>query len=309
MKRLNRLIALALALLAFAALPAMAETTITGTAAAETVAASDAEAVTLMDQYTATTDMTRLDLGSVKATDLQRLEAFLDKFPKLERVDMFATPLRNSQVEELAARYPDVKFGWTVQIAEHTFRTDQTAFSTLHYGGAKTHNNKMFTALRFCTELRALDLGHNGFNDLSFLYEMPELRVLIIACNHFTDLTPIASLKKLEYLEIFSNDITDISPLAGLPNLMDLNIGYNKITDYSPLFELPSLKRLWMYKSNAYGVAAPVDELQAAYPDCLINNVSNPSEGGWRQHPHFDVIHAMFRANVYQPFEDSFTDE
>ena len=268
-----------------------------------------AEEVTLLDKYTATTDMTELDLGNVKATDLKKLEAFLDQFPDLKRVDMYATPLRNSQVEELAARYPDVQFGWTIQVSEHTFRTDQTAFSTLHYGKSQTHNNKSFTSLRFCKELRALDIGHNGFNDLSFLYEMPELRVLIIACNHFTDLTPIASLQHLEYLEIFSNEITDLSPLAGLPNLMDLNIGYNKITDYSPLYDLPSLKRLWLYKSNAYGVTIPVEELQAAHPDCLINSISNPSEGGWREHPHFDVIHAMFRANEYAPFEDSFMDE
>lgn len=296
MKRMNRWIVLALVLLSLTVLPGLS-----GQAAAEEA--------TLMDKYTATTDMTELDLGNVKATDLGKLEAFLDKFPNLARVNMYATPLRNSQVEELAARYPEVEFGWTIQVAEHTFRTDQTAFSTLHYGKSKTHNNKGFTSLRFMKELRALDIGHNGFNDLSFLYEMPELRVLIIACNHFSDLTPIASLEHLEYLEIFSNEVTDLTPLAGLTNLMDLNIGYNKITDYSPLYELPNLKRLWLYKSNAYGVTVPVEELQAAHPDCIINNVSNPSEGGWREHPHFDVIHAMFRANVYQPFEDSFTDE
>ena len=41
-------------------------------------------------------------------------------------------------------------------------------------------------------------------------------------------------------------------------------------------------------------------------PDTHIDNDSTSTAGGWRVHPHYDVIYRMFRTTVYEPFEDSF---
>ena len=138
---------------------------------------------------------------------------------------------------------------------------------------------------------------------------MPQLRVLIIAAGNAKDITPIGSLKHLEYLELFNNSIEDISCLKDMPYLMDLNIVQNLIDDISPLKELKSLKRLWIFthsrRSPGPESEETLAELQKALPNCYIDGVSTSTAGGWREHPHYDVIYRMFRSRVYEPFADS----
>lgn len=256
------------------------------------------------------TDAAYIDLQNEEVSDWAAFFAFLDSFPNLEKVDMFATGVHRKEIAQLAQRYPNVEFGWTMQFAEHTVRTDATAFSTLHYSGSKTHTNEDFSILKYCKNLRALDIGHNSVNDLSFLYGLPELRVLIIACNRITDIAPLAGLTHLEYLEMFSNYVEDLSPLVNLPYLAHLNIGYNNIRDLSPLYQMPQLKRLWIKKCHGRPKVAPLSEetvasLQAALGDCEIDATHNPSEGGWRDETHFEVFHEYFRTGEYRPFPDS----
>lgn len=261
-------------------------------------------------------DAEYVDFGKVKVSDFEAFYAFLSQLPNVKKVDMFANALRVTQCEEIADRFPDIEFGWTIVIKDnthtHTIRTDMTAYSTLHINGYNPHGNVLARAFRFCKHLKALDFGHNTVDTLDFLYELPELRVLIIACNQISDITPIASLKHLEYLEIFNNDITDISPLAGLTTLIDLNMGYNRVEDYTPLLGLKNLKRLWLYRSNSKKVDKPVPKdvvamLKEALPDTHIDTVSEPSLGGWRDenHPHRQIVFRMMRTNVYEPFPDS----
>ncbi len=258
--------------------------------------------------------VTYLDLGSAYIK-LSAVEQTLDLYPNLQKVDMFGTPVGWKQVEELEARYPGVEFGWTLKIGDHEVRTDATAFSTLHLSGSATHGTKEISLFRYCKKLKALDFGHNGCDDLSFLEDLTDLRVLIIAINRVRDITPLAKLTKLEYLEMFSNHITDLSPLKGLTHLMDLNIAYNDIQDYSPLYEMTWLKRLWLFNSKRRDWREPVpqeviDTLLKKLPNTEIDYTSMPTAGTWREHPHFDVIHAMFRSpDGYAPFEDSFPED
>ncbi len=261
--------------------------------------------------------VTYLDLGP-KQQAFGKIKQTLEKYPNLEKVDMFGTPITEKQAEELEQLFPGIEFGWTLKFGkdEHMIRTDATAFSTLHLSGSKVHGTKEISSvIRRCKKLKALDFGHNAVDDISWLTELPELRVLIIAINRVTDITPLARLKKLEYLEMFNNYITDISPLKGLTHLMDLNMGFNKIEDFSPLYEMKWLKRLWIHKAEnrngkENGISQEiVDRLIRELPDCHINYKSMPSLGGWREHPHFEVIHAMFRIPEYVPFEDSYPDE
>ncbi len=209
---------------------------------------------------TADTSASELDLGALNV-HMSELIRFLDQFTNLHKCDMYSIPVTAAQIRTLVERYPEVEFGWTIRIGDHTVRTDQTAFSTLHEGGEENlHNATDFSVLKYCKQLQALDIGHNGVRDLSFLYDLPNLKVLILACNRIVDITPIASLKNLEYLELFSNRINDLTPLTSLHHLMDLNIGYNSVTDYEPLQKMTWLQRLWIGKASVY---APGNEPQA----------------------------------------------
>ena len=269
-------------------------------------------------------DAEYIDLGTFVVKDFDGFTAFLDQMPNLKQVDMWQNRMTAKQCDMLATRYPNMRWGWTMIIKnrdhEHLVRTDYTSWSTLHNNTSAKHNSEDFSVLKYCWNLKALDVGHNNVTNLDFLYDLPNLRVLILACNAIEDITPIASLKHLEYLELFKNRILDISPLEGLPHLMDLNVCFNRIQDLTPITTLPSLKRLWMYscrKTNAVPVGDDVDAVKAAFPDANINTTHYSTLGGWRmitkneRDPHYEVILKNFGENhlhprtEYVPFADS----
>ncbi|MGN0996500.1 MAG: leucine-rich repeat domain-containing protein [Candidatus Ventricola sp.] len=248
---------------------------------------------------------TAIDFGPVRVTDVDALTEMLDRMPRLERVDMFESKLSKTEMDMLFTRYPQITFGWTYRVGDHTVRTDITAFSTLHGSSPDpTHSERDFQWLKFCKGLKAIDLGHNWITDVSFLTSFPELKVLILAVSPITDITPLAQLRELEYLELFTNRITDISPLAELTKLRDLNLKNNPVEDLSPLFGMTSLERLWvggprMEKAPPEQVA----RLYEALPGCEIDWDSNPTGGTWRTHPRYEVIYRIFHTQVYEPFD------
>lgn len=254
---------------------------------------------------TVSADATAIDFGEVVVTDVDELTTFLDGMPQLETVDMYASKLSKTDMDMLFTRYPQITFGWTYRIGDHTVRTDITAFSTLHGTSPDpTHSEREFQWLKFCKGLKAIDVGHNWITDVSFVTNFPELKVLILAVSPITDITPLAELKELEYLELFTNRVTDITPLTELTNLRDLNLKNNPVTDLTPLFGMTWLERLWVGGSRMQKVPKEqIEQLYAALPDCEIDWDSEPTGGTWREHPHYDTIYRMFRTQVYEPFD------
>ena len=270
-------------------------------------------------------DAEYIDLGDMVVTDFDAFEAFLDQMPNLKQVDMWQNRMSKASCDRLAARYPEMKWGWTMVIAawdhEHLVRTDYTAWSTLHNNRSGKHSSEDMSVLKYCWNLMALDVGHNKIDSLDFLYDLPELRVLIVAINNVTDITPVGSLKHLEYAELFNNKITDITPLQDLTHLLDLNISFNKIADLSPVKNLKNLERLWLFSSQQLKQSPSpnvVAEIRAALPDTQIDTTHHPTTGTWRyiggnrKHPHYAVITAMFGEDhlhphyEYIPFDESF---
>ncbi len=258
-----------------------------------------------------------IDLGDHIVTDFDAFITFLDQMPNLKQVDMWNTTMTAGMCDLLATRFPEMKWGWTMKLQGkdhfHLIRTDYTSWSTLHNNTTSHHDSQDFRILKYCWNLKALDVGHNSVTDLDFLYDLPELRVLIVACNMITDITPVASLKNLEYVELFKNKITDISPLAGLTHLLDVNICFNQISDWSPLMNLPYLMRLWMYSSQHANTAPPSDvvgQLKAVHPGALIDSTHYSTTGAWRylnektMHPHYACIVQMFGADHNKPMYD-----
>lgn len=266
--------------------------------------------VSYLGQVYVPEDAEYVDMGETVIKDWNAFYAFLDRLPNLKSADLFATRIRKARIEELAARYPGVHFGMSMAIAEHTVRTDQTAFSTLHNKRSAGHTSEDFSVLKYCDNLLALDVGHNHVDDLTFLYDLPNLRVLIIAINAVSDITPMSCLKDLEYAEIFNNHITDLTPLEGLENLLDLDIAFNNIRDFTPVCGLKKLERLWLYNANNrnYNDPVPFETVQMIYgeiPGVYIDMTHFPTTGGWREHPRYEVIKKMFAASTYIPFEES----
>ena len=260
-----------------------------------------------------------IDLGDQTVKDYNKLVSFLRQFPDLKKVDMYATQITEDKVNLLVEAFPEVEFGWTLQMMRyHIIRSDAVAYSTLH-GKHPNHSSREFSLLKYCTKLLALDLGHNNLTDISFLRSMPHLRVLIFGENQkLQNIEEIASLPELEYLELFTCGIVDISPLTKLTRLMDLNLANNKVQDWRPLKEMTWLKRLWISGMCAKAMtAAEKQELRDALPDTEIMFTGQPTDNGWRKlsdgsrAPHYDIVYRIFQTGQYIPFEESapLTDE
>ena len=262
-------------------------------------------------------DATYIDMGEETVSSMDDFIAFLKEFPNLKKVDMFATQVTAAQVGKLTEALPEIEFGWKLQLMKyrtrHIVRTDAEAFSTLH-GKCPNHSSREFELLKYCTNLLALDLGHNNLTDITFLRNMPRLRVLILGENQkLKNIEVLADLKDLEYLELFTCGIKDITPLTKLPNLIDLNLANNSVADWRPLKEMKQLKRLWISDMGVHAMtAAEKAELQEALPDTKIMYKGQPTDNGWRtdpetkkNDPHYDIIYEIFHTGKYIPFEES----
>ncbi len=242
-----------------------------------------------------------LDLGKTKVEDFEEFKEVLRSLPGLTQVNMFNTRMERDVMAALTQEFPQIKFGWTLRAGKYRIRTDATAFSTLRKVDEKPRlKSSTYEVLSYCSDLKALDLGHNDITDISFLSGMPKLKYLILADNEISDITPLESLKELEYLELFMNDITDLTPLTKLPNLIDLNLCQMRLDDITPLYEMKQLRRLWISRRKPEFTDEELKKLAEALPDCEINVKSVSCTGeGWRHHPRFYPVRDTFRSQSF----------
>ena len=197
----------------------------------------------------------------------------LGYLPALERVDICDLGFSNEESLSVIDAYPEIDFTWTVNFGRWAVRSDICVFSTLQGGtpGYRYTNEDLAPLFTYCTELAALDLGHNAITDLSPIGKLEKLQVLIIPDNEgLVDITPLSQLRELRYLELFLNrGIEDFSPLEQLTNMVDLNLSYSpnlKNADF--LSKMPQLRMGWF---KATGI--PIDQwtaLQETYPDAKL---------------------------------------
>jgi len=246
-------------------------------------------AVKLGDAYVPC-DAEQLDLSQKKISDVDELKRTLGLLPQLNRVEMIGCKLGNAAMADLCDAYPAIKFVWEIDLGYWgKLRTDATAFSTRSNKTPIQVKNKLKSAketdcvqyIRYCTDLVALDLGHQSLTDVTFLRPLKKLRVLILADNYVSDISVLAELPELEYVELFMNRVSDLSPLRGLKKLRDLNIRANKVSDFTPLCEIKTLERVW-YAGNEFK-KSDHEMLQEALPGCILNHTSKDATSeGWR---------------------------
>lgn len=259
-----------------------------------------------VDGVPVTPDMTELDLSGHDlaglGVDLYELFGML---PNLARADICKTGFTNADYAALQDTFPDIRMIWEIVWHHWTFRTDVVAFSTM-----KTCAQTFFLYdedaqyLRYCTDLVALDLGHNRVHDWSFLQYMPNLKILIAVDNQVKDLSWIQYTPKLEYLEFFVGYVTDLSFLQYTPNLKDLNISYNRVSDATYLYNLPNLERLWMEHTRI--PYSDYLKLKETYPNAkIVRNGEGSIDQGWRTHERYYAMRSMFKNNnVHELFMD-----
>ena len=225
-----------------------------------------------------------LDLNNIPIDSPDKICQVIELFPIIKTIEMCDCGLSNSIMQGLREEYPDIKFVWTISFLHFKIRTDIQVFSTLATNFTRPGNTETFTPIfKYCTELRALDLGHMAITDISEIKNLKKLHTLILADNHITDISPLSELKEIVYLEIFQNRITDISPVLELPKLEDLNLCYNmRLQNPTVLTGCPHLKRLYIsYCGLDYD---ELTTLKNGIPaDCEFNYTApNCVFSGWR---------------------------
>lgn len=256
-------------------------------------------------------DITELDLsGNRKATpDLVRQYAPL--FHNLKRLDMSDCGATNEEMASLRADLPGIKVVWRVHMGRWSLKTDAVAFSVLIYDYSHERlKSSDIQVLKYCTDLQALDLGHQAITDISVLGDyLPQLRILILADNQVSDLTPVAKMKHLHYIELFVNSrkLNDLSPLASCKELVDANVSYlHNVRDISPLYDLPLLERIWFEHTPI--PAEQLETLKEKHPDAkIINQGEGSVDKGWRTHERYFAMISMFHDKNCKVLSESFS--
>lgn len=259
---------------------------------------------------------TQLNLRHVSVYDwlegCPQLRNAIDHMPYLTYVDMDSSGVSNEEMVKLRDDYPNIKFVWRIWFGSemnYSVRTDTEMIlaSKPTVGGFIDEVNG--ADLKYCTEVKYLDLGHNAtMRDISFVEYMPDLEVAILAMQKWSDISPLAKCEKLEYLEMQTTNCTDLSPLSELENLRHLNVCcIPGLTDISPLYSLTKLERLWLGSMNGVPVEQ-VEEMKRRAPDCEINTTiyDDPTSGGWRYgyHPEGYIIAAPRYILLRLQFDD-----
>ncbi len=252
-----------------------------------------------------------LDVSKTKFSSTDKVKKELANLPHLKKLIMCDCGLKNAQMEELMEAFPQIKFVWYIHLANHKLRTDAVAFSTKNpskhtspkYTDAmnkKIRNTRRLKAgelkpLKYCTDLIALDLGHNYLTseDLEVLQYLPHLQLLILADNKITDISALHQLKELRYVELFMNRIPDMSPLVGLENLVDINIANTHFEDITPLLSFKQAKRLWFSRNGL--TSDQIKTVVEALPGCKCNYTSNgATDEGWRSGESYQWLRGFF---------------
>jgi len=240
-----------------------------------------------------------LDLSRKQIPNIEDFKKSLILLTNLKKLDMSYTNLSNEELGNLREQFPNTRIDWVVHLSKWSVRTDAVSFSVLvtqyDYRRMTTEDIQV---LKYCTELQALDLGHQAIQDISVLGEyLPNLRVLILADNRIKDISPLANMKHLHYLELFMNDITDATPLAECKELVDLNISFNyRFSDINGILELPLLERLWLVSDRI--PAESYNLIRQTYPNVkLVTTGSGSTESGWRTHERYFAMIDMYRKN------------
>lgn len=232
-------------------------------------------------------DAERIELENLEIGDsgLDQLRDLLPYFRQLQYLKLDSCGVSNEAMAQLRDDYPDIKVVWRVFFGNYHCLTD----TEMIWATGGSVNDTSSKVLKYCTDVKYLDLGHNLMTHVDFLSYMPKLEVAVLAISWIEDITPISACTELEYLELFSTRVTDFTPLAQCTHLKHLNVSHSvntsnlaiARTDISPLYDLPELERFYCTMSNV--PQEQQDEMIARHPDCEIEfRWVDPAEGAWR---------------------------
>ena len=231
---------------------------------------------------TVSTGDERLEYANMQIGDagLNRFREILPFMYNLKALVLDDCGTTDSAMAQLRDEFPDKKIIWRIHFGKFNCLTD-----TEMIWATGTVTDGVSGPLKYCTDVKYIDMGHNCITNIDFVRYMPKLEVAIFSVTWVRDLSPFANCPNLRFLEIFNAEYPSVAPLANCTKLEHLNISYNRggMNDISPLYELPNLKRFWCTMSNIS--TDQQQEIQSRMPNCQFEfRWIDPAEGNgnWR---------------------------
>ena len=211
----------------------------------------------------------------------------IELFPNVKKFEMCDCGLSNEEMGQLREQYPNVTFVWMLHLLKYNVRTDAQAFSTLISKWVGQIDENTFAPLfQYCTELRALDLGHCDFTDISAISNLKHLIVLVISDNHVKDISALSELHDLVFLDLNCNRIRDISPILHLNKLEVLGLDSNPVKNLDKLSGLNCPNMQFVYITRIPMSEKTAGSIKKALPDdCIFYHGAGNGEAWFRREP------------------------
>ncbi len=217
------------------------------------------------DFSTASTEM-KFKKVSIGNRDFAKMEEFLHCLPSLRYISFDRCDIDDSYMVTLRETLPDVKVAWRIYFWQFSVMTDVERIWAI--GGL---TDEHIASLKYCTDIKYLDLGHNEIHDISFLACMPKLEVCILSMSPIDDISVLANCPELEYLELTLTQVTDLSPLLNCPKLKHLELSQcYSLRDISPLYEIDLERFHMMYNYHAVP-QEQIDRFLQLHPGCCVD--------------------------------------
>lgn len=236
---------------------------------------------------TVSTDMESLIYEKVKIGDagLDEIRRIMPIMKNLTFIRLDTCSTSDEATAQLREELKEqCKVTWRVFFGQNNCLTD-----TYKIWATWNLNEDEVEVLKYCTEVKYIDLGHNDIRNVDFMAYMPDVEMAIIALGNIHDISGIVNCTKIEYLEIFSNNLDDedMQLLSGLTNIKYLNISnLPDIRDLSFTDNMKDLRKLWCVMS--YVSKDEIQRVKDLHPDCEVvyrYYSGDPTDYGWRYVP------------------------
>lgn len=206
---------------------------------------------------------------------LNQIREALSVMPNCTDIRFDNCKIDNEAMGKFREEFPNINIVWRVFVDQYSVLTDTEVVSMRYIA-----NGNEAESLRYCNNVKYLDLTGSKIRNFEFLSNMPNLECAVLQGTFFSDLSVLQKAQKLTWLNLANcSGIRDVSSLSGLPNLKYLNLSATKVKDISPLDELP----LERFKCAKTSIRKDVlDDFIADHPNCLTTNIGSVVGKGWR---------------------------
>jgi len=205
---------------------------------------------------------------------LEQIQQALNAIPGCTYICFDNCGIDYGVLDQFRSANPDRTIVWRIYVGDYSILTD-TEVILMH----NIESDCDTEPLKYCTNVKYLDMTGCKNRDFSFLAGMPNLECAILSYTFLSDLSVLCN-SNLIWLELINcTALRDVTPLSGQPNLKYLNLSATKVKDLSPLDAIP-VERLKCAKSSLND--DELDRFSEKHPNCLVTKKGSAIGLGWR---------------------------